>query len=83
MANGWISNRCHETGGSINRNPRNNGSDKGPLRLIVATLRFGDGMFDRSWVEFECGHEGSATIGARRGRCTKCKAALAEGKQEK
>lgn len=79
---GWISKRAHETGSSVNRNPRNNGSSKGPLRVIIGILRHDEGIFDHNYVEFECGHEGSATIGARRGRCRKCKdAALSAGKE--
>lgn len=70
---GWISDRAYERGGSINRNPRNNGSNKGPLRVIVGYVRRGRGMFDHDYVEFECGHQGSVTIGARRGRCRECK----------
>src|SRR5206468_3292507 len=70
---GWISDRHMKSGGSLNRNPKNNGSDKGPLRLIVEITGGGSGMFDRHFVKFECGHEGRATPGAVRGRCRKCK----------
>lgn len=69
---GWISKRHMQRGGSINRDPRNNGSDKGPLRKIVEILRAADGLFDRDHVVFECGHEGHTTSGAVRGRCREC-----------
>jgi hypothetical protein len=62
-------------GGSINGNCKNNGSQKGPLRKILHVLHHGRHMFDRDYVKFECGHEGSATIGAQRGRCHRCKEA--------
>jgi len=42
------------------------------LRKIVKRIRYGENMFDRDYVLFECGHEGEATIGAIRGRCKKC-----------
>lgn len=42
-------------------------------RLIVVIKRHAESMFDRDWVKFECGHEGPATAGARRGRCRACK----------
>jgi hypothetical protein len=71
---GWISDRHMKQSGSINRNPKNNGSRKGPLRKIVQVIRGGSGMFERDKVLFECGHEGPATIGAIRGRCRQCKA---------
>src|SRR5262249_35072259 len=71
---GWISKRHMEQGGSINRNPRNNGARKGPLRLISAVLVHGSGLFDVDRVRFSCGHEGRATIRARRGRCVTCRA---------
>lgn len=69
---GWISDRNYETGGSINKSGRN-GSQNGPLRKIVQVLRGGKSIFERDRVVFECGHEGSATIGAMRGRCKVCK----------
>ncbi len=54
---GWISTRHALRGGSINKDPKNNGSNKGPLRKITEHLRYGDGFFDRDRVMFECGHE--------------------------
>jgi hypothetical protein len=58
---------------SPNPDPRNNGSDKGPLRAIVATVRASAGIFDRAVVRLECGHETDATPGAVRARCRACK----------
>ena len=45
---------------------------KGPLRLIVAVLQHGRGLFDVDHVQLKCGHVESATIGARRAICTQC-----------
>lgn len=59
--------------GSPNPDPRNNGSTKGPLRAIVATVRASTGTFDPAVVRLECGHEAIATRGARRARCRECK----------
>jgi hypothetical protein len=70
---GWITERHWKTSGSINKTPQKNGSGNGPLRKVVQVLRNGTGMFDRDYVEFECGHTGHCTVGARRGRCKKCK----------
>jgi hypothetical protein len=59
------------SGGSLNPNPRNNGSDKGPLRKIV-------GMKDDLEL-LECGHTqwGRGDIfghtAPERRRCRKCK----------
>jgi hypothetical protein len=58
---------------SPNPDPRNNGSDKGPLRAIVGTIRARSDLFDRAVVRLECGHEADATPGARRARCKRCK----------
>ena len=55
-----------------NPNPKNNGSDKGPLRKIVKRIRAGEGIFDRDWVLLECGHEGTSAGGVR-ARCRECK----------
>lgn len=73
MAKGWIHARHMKSGGSLNSNPKNNGSHKGPLRRIVRVITCRLNIFTPDWVEFECGHEGSATCGALRGRCVKCK----------
>lgn len=70
---GWISDRHMRRGGSLNNNCANNGARKGPLRRIRYVMHAGTNMFDTDWVKFECGHEGRATIGAERGRCSKCK----------
>lgn len=70
---GWISDRHMKSGGSINGRPSNNGSKNGPLCKVEQILRRGTSIFDRNRVIFECGHEGSATIGARRGRCRHCR----------
>jgi hypothetical protein len=59
--------------GPPNPDPRNNGSDKGPLRAIVGTIRADTGIFDRARVRLECGHEADATRGAVRARCCACK----------
>lgn len=58
--------------GSLNRNPANNGSGKGPLRVIEGVLSYGTGLLGRDRVLFACGHEGNATRGAVRGRCGEC-----------
>jgi hypothetical protein len=69
---GWVSERHNLTGGSLNGNPKNNGSDRGPLRKIVRIIRGGAGWFSHDWVEMECGHEGRST-GGLRARCKQCK----------
>ncbi len=80
---GWISTRHMQRGGSLNSNPRNNGSRNGPLRHIVLVERPGRGLFDKDVVRFECGHVGTATIGAERGRCKKCKRGSGEAGRDK
>lgn len=45
---------------------------KGPLREVREVLRYGEGLFDHDSVIFECGHKGRRTVGAKRGRCSKC-----------
>jgi hypothetical protein len=75
---GWISDRHMRRGGSINGNTRNNGSANGPLRKIVQIISHGKTIFERDRVRFECGHEGTATIGAGRGRCRECKKTTGE-----
>lgn len=61
--------------------PRSNGSDGGPLRLVVETWHVGDFRMER----YECGHEAQAkrdlmgyTNAARR-RCRQCKIAARKG----
>ena len=70
---GWISDRHMMSGGSINKNCRNNGSHNGPLRKITKIYFFDNDLFGRDIVQFECGHDGHATNGALRGRCKQCK----------
>lgn len=70
---GWISERHMRQGGSLNQQPKNNGSHNGPLRKIVEIIQAGHNVFEKDRVIFECGHSGTATIGATRGRCKKCK----------
>ena len=69
MANGWITKRCHQTGHSIGGR---SGPHKGPLRDVKEVIRFGEGMFDRDSVIFVCGHKGSRSVGAQKGRCREC-----------
>lgn len=45
-----------------------------PLRKIVATLRHGTDLFDRNYVELECGHTTSSNA-TYRARCADCKKA--------
>ena len=44
---------------------------KGPLRLVVKTLRESEGLFDRPTVELECGHV--TTSWGVRARCSDCR----------
>jgi len=46
---------------------------KGPLREVREVLYFADSLFDSDLVIFTCGHKGSRSNGAKRGRCAKCK----------
>lgn len=46
---------------------------KGPLREVKEVLRYATGLFDSDSVIFVCGHQGTRSTGARRGRCAKCK----------
>jgi hypothetical protein len=75
---GWISDRHMRQGGSLNPNPKNNGSDKGPLRKVVRMVD--DPQFRGVRLELlECGHTAfprSDVFGhapAERRRCRKCK----------
>lgn len=43
-----------------------------PLRKILSVTRYAEGMFDKDSVVFECGHSGTATANAKRGRCKDC-----------
>lgn len=70
---GWISDRHYKTGTSLNPDPANNGSQRGPLRKVVRVIRCSAGLFSHDWVEMECGHEGRSTGGVR-ARCRQCKA---------
>jgi hypothetical protein len=78
---GWIEKRHMQSGGSLNRNPANNGSQSGPLRKIIATVRIdyaGGGCIHMEALE--CGHiqmPKSDMIGHTapvRRRCKHCKA---------
>ena len=69
---GWVSSRHIKQGGSLNPSPKNNGSDKGPLRKIIRIIRAGSGWFSHDIVELECGHESRST-GGLRARCPQCK----------
>ena len=46
--------------------------NRAPLRKIIAITYHAQGMFDKDNVVFECGHTGSATENAIRGRCKDC-----------
>lgn len=65
-----------------NPNPRNNGSDNGPLRkleyITIPNLAGGDDM----WL-LECGHKITvATSTMYRARCWRCKRAAQEAEEE-
>lgn len=45
---------------------------KGPVREVIAVIRFGTSLFDHDRVLYACGHEGYRSIGAIRGRCAFC-----------
>ena len=49
------------------------GSQKGPLRDIIRRINWSDSIFAPDLVVLSCGHQGPATMGARRARCAKCK----------
>lgn len=76
--NGWITKRHWRQGGSLNRTPSNNGSDKGPLRKKIRFIRDDGrtGIFMKERWELECGHEAWCTSGSIRSRCPKCKEVL-------
>lgn len=44
---------------------------RGPLRKIVEVLRDGEGLFDRSRVRLECGHETDSNA-QYKARCVDC-----------
>ena len=72
---GWITKRAQETGHGLHS--RKGSKAKGPLRTITSVLTFADGMFDHSYVELECGHQGrsynsSPVIGTTKARCAEC-----------
>jgi len=46
--------------------------NRAPLRKIIAVTRYAESMFDKNYVVFECGHTGTATENAIRGRCKDC-----------
>ena len=46
---------------------------KGPLRNVKEVLWLAESLFENDRVIFECGHEGTRSNGAIRGRCAKCK----------
>lgn len=72
---GWIHDRHMKSGGGLNRSPKNNGSQNGPLRKVIA-IRTIDGV---EYDDLECGHRlipAQDIIGRRcpaRRRCRKCK----------
>lgn len=69
---GWISKRHMQTGGSIGGNPaKTQRTNRYPLRKIARVIRISRNIFEPDYVEFECGHEGTAW-GQLRGRCRKC-----------
>lgn len=71
---GWVSQRHMNTSGGLNPNPRNNGSQKGPLRKRVQFIaETGSGMMKREKWLLECGHEAWGAYGSVRSRCGKCK----------
>lgn len=45
---------------------------KGPLRQVVQVIRYAESLFDVDSVVFECGHTGTRSNGALRGRCGEC-----------
>lgn len=67
---GWISKRHMQRGGSIGTGPAG-GKHKGPLRRITRVLKESESMFDPSFVEMECGHQG-ISYGGVRARCAAC-----------
>lgn len=69
---GWISDRHMRSGGSIGPGGLSARKKGAPLRKIVRIINPANSIFETAWVEFECGHEGSAWGGVR-GRCIKCK----------
>lgn len=68
---GWITNRCHKTGGSLySGGPKR----KGPLRKVLHILHYGMGsMFGKNFVLLECGHV-ATSYGGEKAICPKCKA---------
>ena len=46
---------------------------KGPLRDVKEVLRYAESLFDYDSVIFVCGHKGSRSNGAKRGRCRECR----------
>jgi hypothetical protein len=69
---GWISKRHMQNGGSIGGNPaKTRETNRYPLRNIVQVIRWSETIFGPNFVEFDCGHSGSAW-GASRGRCRDC-----------
>jgi hypothetical protein len=76
---GWIHDRHMKSGGSLNKNPKNNGSQKGPLRKVTAQLYTQEGFFGKNRYMLECGHEALGTPGAARVRCWRCKLEAEKG----
>lgn len=52
--------------------PNHSGQRRGPLRKIVATLRYAEGLFDANHVELECGHR-LLSNGTEKARCHFCR----------
>lgn len=68
---GWISDRHMRDGGSIGPGSAAKNANKGPLRKVVRTLRTSTSIFETSWVEMDCGHEGPSWGGSK-ARCRRC-----------
>ena len=71
MPNRWISKRAYE-GNPIGGTKGMSMTAKGPLRKIVRVIHSAMSLFERDWVELECGHEGPST-GQYKARCRECR----------
>lgn len=70
---GWITDRRNQTGHGIGGTKRTSMAAMGPLVAIKYRYSYAESMFDKDYVRFECGHNGTASGGAKRGRCRKCR----------
>ena len=72
MSNNWIHKRHMRSGGSIGQAPKSQKA-LGPLREVDWVHTWSQSIFDKDFVRFVCGHDGTRSNGARRGRCRKCR----------